>query len=126
MVTEDNKVRYVHLMVAWRLSRGIKTQTDSLVLGLREMLPSEYLDQFDSQELEWVIAGTPDINMEDWKKHTVYLRGENSGRSGVNVGKQVVEGVKGEGGKSLMKMVAEDEGRKKEWPSYSMMIYFVL
>lgn len=62
-------------MVEWRLSRGIKRQTDSLRLGLREMLPKEYMDCFDSQELEWVIAGTPEINMEDWKKNTLYWGG---------------------------------------------------
>jgi len=74
-VTEENRQEYVRLMVEWRLSRGIKRQTDSLRLGLREMLPKEYLDDFDSQELEWVIAGTPEINMEDWKKNTLYWGG---------------------------------------------------
>ena len=74
-VTEENRKEYVRLMVEWRLSRGIKRQTDSLRLGLREMLPKEYLDQFDSQELEWVIAGTPEINVEDWKKNTLYWGG---------------------------------------------------
>ena len=75
-VREDNKVQYVDLMIAWRLSRGIKSQTDSLRLGLREMLPKEYLDTFDSQELEWVIAGTASINMDDWKRNTLYWGGE--------------------------------------------------
>ena len=43
--------------------------------GLLEMLPMEYLADFDSQELEWVIAGTADIDMEDWKNNTIYWGG---------------------------------------------------
>ena len=71
-VTEENKREYVELMVTWRLSRCRNSQMNSLRQGLREMLPLQYLTDFDSQELEWVIAGTAEINMEDWKKHTLY------------------------------------------------------
>ena len=45
--------------------------------GLLEMLPMEYLTEFDSQEFEWVIAGTADIDMDDWKKNTLYWGGED-------------------------------------------------
>lgn len=46
--------------------------------GLKEMMPLEYLQPFDAQELEWVIAGTPEINMDDWKANTVYWGGKSS------------------------------------------------
>lgn len=62
-------------MVDWRLSRGTGPQSERLVRGLREMLPSAYLDPFDAQELEWVIAGTAVIDIEDWKKNTRYMGG---------------------------------------------------
>lgn len=71
-VTESNKEEYVDLMVSWRLSRCRNSQMNSLRQGLREMLPLQYLTDFDSQELEWVIAGTAEINMDDWKKNTLY------------------------------------------------------
>ena len=35
----------------------------------------EYLSEFDSQELEWVIAGTAEIDMDDWKNNTSYWGG---------------------------------------------------
>lgn len=73
---EENKQEYVKLMVRWRLPNSILVQTESMVKGLREMIPPQYLDAFDTQELEWVIAGTPEINMEDWKSNTVYWGGE--------------------------------------------------
>ena len=71
-----NKKEYVDLMVKWKLMRGVAAQTESLVKGLREMIPFEYLKPFDPQELEWVIAGTPEINLEDWKANTVYWGGK--------------------------------------------------
>jgi len=74
-VTEDNKQEYVDLMVQWRLARRIGPQTESLVRGLKEMLPLAYLEPFDAQELEWVIAGTPEINIDDWKENTLYWGG---------------------------------------------------
>ena len=52
-VTEENKQEYIELMVEWRLSRGTSSQMNSLRQGLQEMLPMEYLEEFDSQELEW-------------------------------------------------------------------------
>lgn len=76
-MTEANKQEYVDLMVSWRLGRGTNSQMNSMRQGLGEMLPMEYLDMFDSQELEWVIAGTPVIDMGDWKQHTLYWGGQD-------------------------------------------------
>lgn len=80
-MTEENKHEYVELMVEWRLSRGTSSQMNSLRQGLQEMLPLKYLEEFDSQELEWVIAGTAVINLQDWKDNTLYWGGER-GREG--------------------------------------------
>ena len=66
-------------MVQWRLGKGVRLQLESLVRGLREMVPSAYLQPFDAQELEWVIAGTPEINVDDWKTHTLYWGGGEGG-----------------------------------------------
>ena len=62
-------------MVQWRLSHGVQYQMENLLKGLKEMIPLEYLKPFDAQELEWVIAGTPEINMSDWKENTQYWGG---------------------------------------------------
>ena len=74
-MTENNKKEYVDLMVQWRLSHDVQQQIDSMSKGLKEMIPLEYLRPFDAKELEWVIAGTPEINMEDWKANTQYWGG---------------------------------------------------
>ena len=71
-VTEQNKNEYIKLMVDWKLSRGVHEQMEELISGLRELIPLDYLTPFDARELEWVIAGTAEINVEDWKKNTAY------------------------------------------------------
>ena len=74
-VTKKNKKEYVELMVNWRLSRGVQKQMEALIASLRELIPLKYLSPFDARELEWVIAGTPEINLDDWKANTVYCGG---------------------------------------------------
>ena len=74
-VTEENKQTYVDHMVQWRLGRGIMQQMQEVLKGLKEIVPTAYLQPFDAQELEWVIAGTPEINMDDWKANTNYWGG---------------------------------------------------
>ena len=77
-VTEQNKKEYIKLMVDWKLSRGVQEQMKALIAGLRELIPLDHLTLFDARELEWVIAGTPEINMEDWKANTEYIGGSDS------------------------------------------------
>eukprot|EP00731_Ephydatia_muelleri_P028866 Em0020g510a len=74
-VTENNKKEYIKLMVNWRLSRGVQEQMEALVNGIWELVPLQLLIPFDARELEWVIAGTPEINFEDWKANTEYSSG---------------------------------------------------
>ena len=49
---------------------------EALVTGLTELVPLRFLSKFDAQEVEWVIAGTPEINVDDWRKHTEYTGGD--------------------------------------------------
>ena len=65
-------------MVNWRLSRGVQEQMEALVNGIWELVPLQLLTPFDARELEWVIAGTPEINFEDWKANTEYSSGGSS------------------------------------------------
>ena len=88
-VTEENKQEYVELMVRWRLGRGVRSQVNSLRQGLREMLPLTYLQDFDAHELEWVIAGSPEIDIKDWKYNTVYWGGKLGGGAGGGVSSMI-------------------------------------
>ena len=37
LVTDENKVEYIELMLRWRLDRGVHEQTQSFVSGFREV-----------------------------------------------------------------------------------------
>ncbi|KAJ6559140.1 hypothetical protein DFH09DRAFT_1364911 [Mycena vulgaris] len=71
-VTEDNKKEYVDAVVSYRISRRVKSQFDAFMEGLLELIPSELLNVFDERELELLIGGMSEIDMDDWTKFTDY------------------------------------------------------
>jgi E3 ubiquitin-protein ligase HUWE1 len=39
-------------------------------VGFHDIIPSELVSIFTEQELELLISGLPDIDIEDWKAHS--------------------------------------------------------
>ncbi|OAD62246.1 E3 ubiquitin-protein ligase HECW2 [Eufriesea mexicana] len=74
-VTEKNKKEYLERVVRWRLERGIAEQTESLVRGFYEVVDPRLVSVFDARELELVIAGAAEIDLNDWRTHTEYRSG---------------------------------------------------
>nr|XP_056713604.1 E3 ubiquitin-protein ligase HECW1 isoform X2 [Euleptes europaea] len=77
-VTEKNKKEYIERMVKWRVERGVVQQTEALVRGFYEVVDSRLVSVFDARELELVIAGTAEIDLNDWRNNTEY-RGYHDG-----------------------------------------------
>ena len=77
-VMEDNKDEYVDLMLRWRLERGVGPPMEAFKKGFAEILPVHLLMNFDAQELEFLTAGTLEIDMDDWKANTDYRNGMQS------------------------------------------------
>lgn len=73
VLTEENKVEYLQLMLKYRMLDSIKDQLWYFLKGLYEVIPRELLCVFDYQELELIISGLPEIDVSDWKRHTEYL-----------------------------------------------------
>ncbi|TFK61394.1 HECT-domain-containing protein [Pluteus cervinus] len=71
-VTEENKKDYVDAVVAYRIAKRIKEQFGAFMEGLLEVIPGELLQVFDERELELLIGGMSEIDMDDWTKHTDY------------------------------------------------------
>ncbi|KAF5382743.1 hypothetical protein D9615_002877 [Tricholomella constricta] len=71
-VTEENKKDYVDSVVAYRISKRVKEQFDSFMEGLLELIPPDLLGVFDERELELLIGGMSEIDMDDWTKFTDY------------------------------------------------------
>lgn len=75
IVNEKNKKEYLDRMIKWRLERGVQEQTESLVRGFYEVVDARLVSVFDARELELVIAGTAEIDINDWRINTEYRSG---------------------------------------------------
>ncbi|KAG8227061.1 hypothetical protein J437_LFUL013244 [Ladona fulva] len=71
-VTEENKDEYIRLMTEWRMTRGIEQQTKAFLDGFNEVVPLEWLKYFDERELELMLCGMQEIDVEDWQRNTIY------------------------------------------------------
>ncbi|XP_050309318.1 E3 ubiquitin-protein ligase Su(dx) [Anthonomus grandis grandis] len=71
-VTEENKEEYLTLMTNWRMTRGIEQQTQAFLDGFNEVVPIEWLKYFDERELELLLCGMQEIDVDDWQRHTIY------------------------------------------------------
>ncbi|KAI4867381.1 HECT-domain-containing protein [Hypoxylon rubiginosum] len=71
-VTNENKKEYVDLMVKWRIEKRISEQFQAFKEGFHELIPQDLINVFDERELELLIGGIADIDVDDWKKHTDY------------------------------------------------------
>lgn len=74
-VTEKNKKEYLEKIVKWRIERGVQEQTESLVRGFYEVIEARLVAVFDARELELVIAGVAEIDLNDWRQNTEYRNG---------------------------------------------------
>ncbi|KAK3906757.1 hypothetical protein C8A05DRAFT_29411 [Staphylotrichum tortipilum] len=71
-VTNENKKEYVDLMVKWRIQKRIAEQFDAFKEGFHDLIPIDLINVFDERELELLIGGIAEIDVDDWKKHTDY------------------------------------------------------
>ena len=71
-VTNENKKEYVDLMVKWRIEKRISEQFAAFKQGFSELIPQDLINVFDERELELLIGGIAEIDVDDWKKHTDY------------------------------------------------------
>jgi E3 ubiquitin-protein ligase HUWE1 len=71
-VTEENKQEYVRLMVEHKLVDSVKDQLDEFLKGFHEIIPAELISIFNEQELELLISGLPEVDVDDWKANTEY------------------------------------------------------
>jgi len=71
-VTEDNKKEYVEAVVEYRIAKAVEEQFQAFMEGLLELIPPELIEIFDERELELLIGGISEIDMDDWNKFTDY------------------------------------------------------
>jgi len=69
-VTNENKAEYVQLLVQNRLTVSIREQIDAFKKGFDEIIPRDLVRIFSATELQLLLNGLPDINVEDWRANT--------------------------------------------------------
>ncbi|KAH9978986.1 hypothetical protein BGW80DRAFT_709414 [Lactifluus volemus] len=71
-VTLENKREFVQLSAQYRLYVSIKDQLEHLLSGFYEIIPKDLIAIFNEKELELLISGTPDIDVDEWRSATEY------------------------------------------------------
>ena len=71
-VTQENKEEYVQHVVEHRLTGSVKEQLDHFLRGFHDIIPADLISIFNEQELELLISGLPEIDVNDWKNNTEY------------------------------------------------------
>ncbi|KAL4185741.1 hypothetical protein AMTRI_Chr10g7440 [Amborella trichopoda] len=71
-VTEETKHEYVDLVAEHRLTTAIRPQINSFLEGFNELIPKELISLFNDKELELLISGLPEIDLDDLKANAEY------------------------------------------------------
>ncbi|KAJ8645550.1 hypothetical protein MRB53_007298 [Persea americana] len=71
-VTEENKHEYVDLVTEHRLTTAIRPQINAFMEGFNEMIPLDLISIFNDKELELLISGLPEIDLDDLRANTEY------------------------------------------------------
>ena len=71
-VTEENKIDYIKLLCHMKMTKNIQAQIDAFKSGFHELIPIDLISIFDSKELELLISGLPEVDLEDLKNNTDY------------------------------------------------------
>ncbi|CAF2013411.1 unnamed protein product [Rotaria magnacalcarata] len=74
-VTDENKQEYIEMVINYRFVQRIATQMNALKLGFQDILSLENIKMFDEKEVELLISGLGEINVNDWRMHTMYKGG---------------------------------------------------
>lgn len=54
------------------MTRGIEEQTKAFLEGFNSVVPLEWLKYFDERELELMLCGMQEIDVDDWQRNAIY------------------------------------------------------
>ncbi|ESO98574.1 hypothetical protein LOTGIDRAFT_201597 [Lottia gigantea] len=84
-VTNENKIRYVHLMAHFRMYRQIRDQTNAFIRGFKTVINKDWLHIFSAPEFQKLISGdNTDMDIEDLRRHTQYYGGYHNNHRVIN------------------------------------------
>lgn len=71
-VSKSNRLQYIHLVANFKLNKSLHVQTKYFLEGLFEIIDAQWLNIFDPFELQMLISGGNDIDVQDWKDNVHY------------------------------------------------------
>ncbi|XP_070795021.1 E3 ubiquitin-protein ligase NEDD4-like isoform X2 [Pituophis catenifer annectens] len=74
-VTNENKREYIDLVIQWRFVNRVQKQMNAFLEGFTELLPTDLIKIFDENELELLMCGLGDVDVNDWRQHAIYKNG---------------------------------------------------
>ncbi|XP_061603837.1 E3 ubiquitin-protein ligase NEDD4-like isoform X9 [Phyllopteryx taeniolatus] len=75
VVTNENKKEYIDLVIQWRFVNRVQKQMNAFLEGFTELIQIDLIKIFDENELELLMCGLGDVDVNDWRQHTVYKNG---------------------------------------------------
>jgi atrophin-1 interacting protein 5 (WW domain-containing E3 ubiquitin protein ligase 1) len=72
LLKQTKEALFYRLMTEWRMTRGIEEQTKAFLDGFNEVVPLEWLKYFDERELELMLCGMQEIDVDDWQRNSIY------------------------------------------------------
>lgn len=81
LVSEENKDEFVTLLLERVLIKGVACQVDCFRRGLHRVVPEELVQRVAElmtvKEIELMVCGADEVDVNDWEKHTNYENGYN-------------------------------------------------
>ncbi|KAG6598073.1 NEDD4 E3 ubiquitin-protein ligase WWP1 [Phytophthora cinnamomi] len=71
-VTDSNKRDYVERKWQYLMVESVAPQLQVFLHGLYEIIPKDLLLLFDPEELNFLLCGSDEIDVDDWERHAKY------------------------------------------------------
>jgi hypothetical protein len=69
-VNDDNKFEFADRKFRFMMFESVAPQLASFLKGFYEVVPQRMLLPFDYEELDYLLCGSDEISVSDWKQHT--------------------------------------------------------
>ncbi|KAJ0395838.1 hypothetical protein ATCC90586_009600 [Pythium insidiosum] len=71
-VTDANKLEFAQRKFHYMIFGSVAHQLFALLKGIYEVVPPEILMLLDAEELDYILSGSDEIDVDDWERHTKY------------------------------------------------------
>lgn len=106
IVTNENKLQYVHAMADYKLNRQMLPLSNAFYRGLTDLISPSWLKLFNASEFNQLLSGgNHDIDITDLRNHTRYTGGYTEGSRTVKLFWEVITGFEPKERCMLLKFV---------------------